>query len=270
MAKTTDIVLVHGWAGSAESWRPVVAALDALGGWRVHAIRLPGSPGSASAAPPTIGGAAAELAALLGALGRPAVLVGHSMGAQVTLRAHVSAPHMVLSEIVVEPAYGAPDGREAMRRWAERIESTGHASLTGFFDEAGAGLSQPDRAALHADLLATPVPVIASYLRSEYVDPEAIGLMPATARVASGRIRPVFAVHSSAEGAERESMLPHPSGSQTDLWLGYGHFLHLEDPHRFAELIAAWMRGAAVCGHSGAGPEDARTIRSVGSTTGPS
>ncbi|MDQ0615098.1 pimeloyl-ACP methyl ester carboxylesterase [Microbacterium sp. W4I4] len=269
MAKT-HIVLVHGWAGSAESWRPITAELEAVGGYRVHAVRLPGSPGSASARPPTIRAAAEELAAMLCGIGEPAVLVGHSMGAQVTLRAHAAQPAAVLSEIVVDPAYGASDDRAAMTRWAERIASAGHVALREFFAAAGAGLQAADRAVLHADLLATPIPVIVSYLRSEYLDADAIGVMPASARIAARRIRPVLTVLSSMEGVELDRGLPHPPGSRMDLWLGHGHFLHLNNPRRFAQSIDEWVRDEAGRVHTGAGPEEARTITSVGSTTGPS
>jgi len=265
----TPLILVHGWAGSAESWRPITAALDGLGGYRVLSVRLPGSPGSASAAPPTIGAAAEELIALLRGLRAPAVLVGHSMGAQVTLRAHVGAPGAVLAEVVVDPAYGAFDDREAMMRWAQRIASGGHRALRAFFVEAGAGLPAADRAAMLADLRATPIPVIVSYLRSEYLDADAIGLMPASARIAARRVSPVLSLHSTLEGVQRERRLPHPPGSRTDAWLGNGHFLHLQDPRRFARLVDGWARRDAVRSHSGAGPDDARTINSVGSTTGP-
>lgn len=243
VANETNIVLVHGWAGSAEAWRPVTVELETHDGFRVHAVRLPGSPGSVSQAAPTIAAATEELAAFLHGLGEPCVLIGHSMGAQVTLRAHTGEPDAVISEIVVDPAYGASDDPEAMNRWAQRIASSGHAALVEFFDEAGAGLPAQDSAGLRADLFATPIPVIVSYLRSEYIDSDAIGLMPATAIAAARRTRPVLAVCSSAAAADRERRLSNPPGSRIDVWPGYGHFLHLENPCRFSDLIASWKSG---------------------------
>lgn len=102
----TAVVLVHGWAGSAESWGPVAQLLKAEHGYSVHSMRLPGSPGGAGG-PATIPAGRDSLIALLRTLERPAVLVGHSLGAQVTLRAHAAAPSLVHSEIVIDPAYGA-------------------------------------------------------------------------------------------------------------------------------------------------------------------
>ena len=246
METGTDIVLVHGWAGSAEAWDPVAACLAERRSFRVHAVRLPGSPGSDSSADRTIAAAAAEVEALIRALDAPAALVGHSMGAQVTTRAHTAAPDAVLTEVVLDPAYGADaDTRSEMAAWADDIASNGHAAVDGFFAEAIAGLAAADRERLRADLLATSPDTIARYLRSEYVDEDAIGLLPASARAAAMRTRRVLAVHSSLEGLAREQRLPSPRGSRIDVWQGHGHYFHLEDPERFASLLADWVLTAA-------------------------
>jgi pimeloyl-ACP methyl ester carboxylesterase len=242
-ASTTPIVLVHGWAGSAEAWHPIASRLAAQAAGPVIAIRLPGSPGAAGGRATTIPDAAAMLAATLRAQSAPALLVGHSMGAQVTLLAHAMAPQQVLGEVVVDPAYGASEATHAeMQEWASRIESEGHAAVEDFFASAAGNLKPDDHNRLLADFEATSPEVIAQYLRSEYVDPESIGFLPATRRAVALRSRPVLAIHSTDPGAMQERLLPAPPGSQVESWAGHGHFLHLELPDRFVETVVSWRR----------------------------
>ncbi len=235
----TPVVLVHGWAGSAESWQPIRDALDARA-WDAVAVRLPGSPGGDSG-PGTVARAARQLVSVLEGLQAPAVLVGHSMGAQVTLVAHGLVPHLVHSEVVVDAAYaGDADSRQEMADWATAIERDGLPRVADFFASATVGLSPTDAGRVLADLRATDPVTIASYLRSEYVDPDAIGLGPATERVAHARRQPVLSLHSTADSVRREASLFTPAGSVSELWEGHGHYLHLEDPRRFVRTLDAW------------------------------
>lgn len=241
----TPVVLVHGWAGSAESWQPIRDALDASA-WDAVALRLPGSPGGDSE-PATVARAARQLVSVLEGLPAPAVLVGHSMGAQVTLVAHGLVPHLVHSEVVVDAAYaGDADSRQAMADWAAAIERDGLPRVSEFFASATVGLSLLDAGRVLADLRATDPAVIASYLRSEYVDPDAIGLSPETERVARARRQPVLSLHSTAESVRREASLFAPSGSVSEMWEGHGHYLHLEDPRRFVRTLDAWRAAQRV------------------------
>lgn len=242
-ASTTPIVLVHGWAGSAEAWHPIVSRLRAKAPGPVVAVRLPGSPEAPDGGTPTIPGAAAMLAETLRAQDGPVLLVGHSMGAQVTLLAHAMEPDSVLGEVVIDPAYGASHTDHAeMTEWASRIEMQGHAAAYGFFASAAATMPPGAGDLLLADLSATAPAVIARYLRSEYLDPEAIGFLAATQRAAALRTRPVLAIHSTELGASREGALPAPSGSRIETWSGHGHFVHLEAPDRFVDTVDAWRR----------------------------
>lgn len=235
----TPVVLVHGWAGSAESWRPIQDLLDPAT-WEVITLQLPGSPGGGQG-PSTVRSAAQKLVSVLRKLSAPAVLVGHSMGAQVTLLAHTEAPVLIHSEVVIDAAYaGEASTRQEMAVWAANIERAGHSSVSEFFASATTGMSPADTARVLGDLRATDPAVIASYLRSEYVDPDAIGLMPFTAEVAQFRRKPVLSIHSTVQSVQREASLHTPPGSRSDLWDGHGHFLHLEDPARFVELLDGW------------------------------
>ncbi|MDQ0574341.1 alpha/beta fold hydrolase [Agromyces albus] len=242
-ASTTPIVLVHGWAGSAEAWDPIVSRLRAKARGPVVAVRLPGSPGAPDGGTATIPGAASMLAETLRAQVGPVLLVGHSMGAQVTLLAHAMESESVLGEVVIDPAYGASDtDHSGMVEWASLIETQGHAAVYDFFASAAPTLPPATGDLLLADLSATHPAVIARYLRSEYLDSEAIGFLAATQRAAALRTKPVLAIHSTELGASRERMLPAPPGSRVETWSGHGHFLHLEAPDRFVDTVDAWHR----------------------------
>lgn len=244
---TTPLVLIHGWAGSAESWHPLIDHLDP-GRWDpVIAIRLPGSPGYAGSAPPRIVPAAAEVADVVSSLPKPALIVGHSMGAQVSLLAHGLAPDATLGEVVIDPAYGpSASEKEAMEAWASHIDRNHPAALTQFFAEALAGLDSETVDNAMDDLSRTPSHVVSSYLRSEYVDEDAIGLEPSIRAAAARRIRPVLAVHSNSSAAAFERSLVAPPGSRVDEWPGFHHFLHLEDPRRFAALLDRWGQEVSI------------------------
>lgn len=237
--KRTPVVLVHGWAGSADSWQPILDRLDPAM-WDATAMRLPGSPGG-DPRNPTVAHGAEQLTATLEGLPSPAVLVGHSMGAQVTLLAHAGAPHRVLSEVVIDPAYaGDADSRAEMAAWADRIAREGHPAVSDFFQSATDGLTGSTADQLLTDLRQTAPDVIASYLRSEYVDDGAIGLNPGTAFAAAGRRHRVLSVHSTDASAQREASLPSPAGSESQTWQRHGHFLHLQDPDRFVAVLDRW------------------------------
>jgi pimeloyl-ACP methyl ester carboxylesterase len=235
------LILVHGWAGSAELWRSVLPALREQGFHDVTAVRLPGSPGDESARPATVHAAAEQLVELVEGMADRPLLVGHSLGAQVTLLAHGALGDRIAGEVVIDPAYCSDETREAMDAWAERIEREGIPAVRGFFAAAsGTRMSADDKRQLLQDVEATTAQTISSYLRSEYTSTDSIGLMERTVGAAARRVRPTLALHSTTTGEECERTLWQPAGSHVEHWPGHGHYLHLEDPARFAATLADW------------------------------
>lgn len=239
------LVFVHGWAGSSGVWRSVIDALphDSPFG-EVIALDLPGSP----RAPGGLGGATIPEAArvlvdTLRGFSEPAIVVGHSMGAQITLAAQALAPEAIHSEVVLDPAYGGGEhDRAELAGWVDRIRTDGHAGLEDFFREAlGPEVPDHDRQAVLHDFRATKLDVILSYLESEYLADDAIGLFPQTARAAAQRTRPVLSLYIRSASLGLTQSLPAPTGSIDELWPG-SHFFHLEDPHRFVERLIAWAQ----------------------------
>ncbi|MFB2587057.1 alpha/beta fold hydrolase [Herbiconiux liukaitaii] len=246
---TIPLLLVHGWAGSAESWSSVLPALRAEGFALVTAVRLPGSPGADPHGAPTVRDAAAKLVQTAALLPERPLLVGHSMGAQVTLLAHQILGEKIAGEVVIDPAYGSDSTQEKAAIWADRIDRDGHVAVRDFFESAlGERMSADDRANILHDVDHTASDVIATYLRSEYSADDSIGLRSQTGLAAALRSRPVLAIHSTPHGAESEATLPAPEGSRVEQWPGYGHYLHLEDPSRFASSVAAFAKSLVSTG----------------------
>ncbi|WP_163544192.1 alpha/beta fold hydrolase [Occultella kanbiaonis] len=229
------LLLVHGWGGSARSWDPVRQVMS--WGPGSAAIDLPGHAGAAGT--PTVPGAVASVLAALESDG-PAVLVGHSLGGQVTALAHVARPDLVAAEVVIDPAYGHPDGdRAALEEWARAIEKAPLATVEAFVDGAfGPSTPAEVRAAVRDDLRRCDPAAFVMYLRSEYLDLDAMGLESASTAVLARRSRPTLAVYSTATAAAFER---RAGGADILVRPGHGHYLHLEDPVRFAADLRTWL-----------------------------
>ncbi|HXW39392.1 MAG TPA: alpha/beta hydrolase, partial [Acidimicrobiales bacterium] len=114
-ADRPPLVLVHGLGGSHLNWVLVGPALAA--GRRVVAIDLPGfglSPGFGRDC--SVGENAVVLRQFLSrVIGRPAVLVGNSMGGMISLLAAAAEPDAVRGVVLVDPALPVPDERRDIR-----------------------------------------------------------------------------------------------------------------------------------------------------------
>jgi pimeloyl-ACP methyl ester carboxylesterase len=134
------VVLVHGFADDRTTWDPL---LPHLGATAVHAWDLPGhgarSAGSAESM--TRDAAVAELVGRIGALGRPVVLVGHSLGGYLTLMATIQRPDLVGSVVLISSGPGFRKG-EARRQWNAYIDSI--AAQAGMSEAVTALAYQPD------------------------------------------------------------------------------------------------------------------------------
>ncbi|WP_205302098.1 alpha/beta fold hydrolase [Nonomuraea montanisoli] len=221
------LLLVHGWGGDHRAWHP----LDFGGRW----VIAPDLRGHGRSPAPATGYRPADLAGdLVPLLDQPVVAVGHSMGAQVVTALAVEHPEAVRALVVIAPAYGADEEEERLipgRLAALRAEG------------AAAALRRlgPLPAPVTRQLLATPGHVLAECYAGMYTEPGAFGVRRASARYLAGLTRPVLAVHNVPEAAQWEGGLTgrHPR-SRTVVWPEAGHFLHVEHPSAFVDLMTSW------------------------------
>jgi pimeloyl-ACP methyl ester carboxylesterase len=118
------VVIVHGGSGDLTSWAAVAARLlDRFSVYRYTrpTYRLRPIPRGAEAMAVEI----AELLAVLELVGVPAVVVGHSSGAIVTLEGALVAPERFAGMVLYEPplAVTEPLGPDAIRRAHAAIEA---------------------------------------------------------------------------------------------------------------------------------------------------
>lgn len=107
------IVLLHGYADSAETWSEVLRGLGAAGK-RAVAVDLPGFGRAGARAPgPLVEQFDAFAGALLAELG-PAVVVGNSLGAATAVRAATRHPNLVAGLVALDDPVNA-------RHWLARL-----------------------------------------------------------------------------------------------------------------------------------------------------
>jgi pimeloyl-ACP methyl ester carboxylesterase len=112
------IVLLHGWGDSADTWRPLLAELAAIGR-RAIAVDLPGFGAASKLAPgpllPQLDAFAAALV-LEWSAGEPVVVAGASLGGAVALRLAERGDLPIAGVVPVSPAGLERPG------WFDRVE----------------------------------------------------------------------------------------------------------------------------------------------------
>lgn len=226
-------VLVHGWNGSAEQWRPVASRLAMKA--RVISIDLPGH-GRSPWPPATrftqeLFAKAVEAVLASADVGR-AVLVGHSMGAPLVREMEHLYPRRVAGLVLVDGTFwqSAPEQAYAANMApAAEIAGPAYRQVAGRMIDSMFTRQTPPalRTTLKETMLRTPAAVAASSL-----------LELARSRVwlrEPSRV-PALAVMTEAtwEGFARRQF---PRLWRWEVWSGAGHFLQLEQPERFARLL---------------------------------
>lgn len=114
------VVLVHGTTGSDFSWARVRPHLEAR--YRVYAMQRRGRGRSGDGPGYALVREAEDVSAVVDALGEPAVLVGHSFGADCSLEASLLTAN--LSGLVLyEPAFGWPVDETILGRVDALVEA---------------------------------------------------------------------------------------------------------------------------------------------------
>jgi len=114
------VVLTHGFGATAETWRGQVAALAPhyrVLTWDLRAHGVSGSPDE----PITLHTLAADLAAIVRAVGGPAHALGHSAGGVITMRCALDHPRLVRSLVLVGTA---SECNARAHAWYESLATT--------------------------------------------------------------------------------------------------------------------------------------------------
>ncbi len=110
----TPVVFTHGWLNTGEVWSGVVDELDGAVRSLTWDLRGHGRSGTAAAGEYTRANALDDLGRMVEAAGRPAILVGHSLGGYLSLAHAILNPADVAGLVLVAagPGFRSDDSRE--------------------------------------------------------------------------------------------------------------------------------------------------------------
>lgn len=259
-------ILIHGWGGSPSTWDSVPFPAD----WMLHRYTLPGHGERFNVEGWTIPQAGEDLAAFVrdvrgrhcnveeaadgsdGSGREPVVLIAHSMGGQLSAWANANHPELIDGEVVIDPAYNGTDAVEdlvSMRATLAALRADARGTMREFVQGARSQyLPDKDFEAVLADIDRTNPKALADYYSSEYLEAGSFGLMSHVCEVTGRRSKPVLGFYTSPARAKAEHAC-NPKGMPvaTHVWTGgHGHFMHLEDPRRFADETADWVDAIVV------------------------
>jgi len=228
------VLLVHGWACDENYWHAQLDALKAR--YTVVTLNLAGHGASgANRTDWSIANYAQDVAAVARQLPNPQlVLVGHSMGAAVTLAATPLIGERVIGVVAVEAlrSVGEPPltPRDIERRVApfdaDFVGATRNLVSSSLF-EPGADAALVQKVAYNMSLRppAVAVPSLRSLLSMDLA-----GVLPAI-KV------PVYAINSDLLPTDAARIRRSLPDFHLDVLNHSGHFLMLEDPPRFNALL---------------------------------
>jgi pyruvate dehydrogenase E2 component (dihydrolipoamide acetyltransferase) len=245
-----DALLLHGFGSDRMSWFANQTAIGAVA--KVFALDLPGHGASGlDVGEGTVIGLAARVATLLDKHGLSGVhLIGHSLGGAIAVLLAQVRPELVASLVLIAPA-GLGCGVDP-------------AFLSAF-----AALTEPEETQTLLERLVVRPRLINKHLvalvLAQLAKP---GARQALKAIAEGILRGDAAIEAAAEAVaaralprlviwgEDDSINPLNQsklaafGGEREIVPGTAHLPHIEDPRRFNERIAAFLRDRAANGSS--------------------
>lgn len=245
------LMALHGFTGSAATWRPFAASWPRH---RIIAVDLIGH--GASDAPAdesryTMAHCTADLAALLDALDvERAALLGYSMGGRVALQFALAAPERIAALVLESASPGIDDAGDrttrvaADRALADGIERDG---IKVFVDRwealpmwaTQAALPEPVRQRLRAQRLHNSTAGLANSLRGMGAGAQE----PVLNRLGELRM-PVLLIAGEEDAKYRQlahDMRERIRDAHINIAEGAGHAAHLERPAAFAPLVKEFL-----------------------------
>lgn len=234
------LVLIHGWSCDRSYWSQQVGPLSEH--HKVVTSDLGGHGESGLGREDwTIDSFGADVATVISALDlESVVLVGHSMGGDVIFQAARRLPERVRLLVMADTykQLGAPRSDEEINAFVARLEAD-FAGVTeglvrGMFP-AGADPALIERVA--RDMASAPPAVALSAIRSSFRHAREMPELLEQLHI------PVVAINPDDAPTDRASMEKH--GVDVEIMPGVGHFLMMDDPAAFNEVILS-----AVAEHS--------------------
>lgn len=226
------LILVHGWSCDRSYWAAQVEPLSRK--FRVVTVDLAGHGESGMGRSAwTIDSFGADVAAVADALDlESVVLVGHSMGGDVALQAARRLRGRVAGLIMVDTykKLGAPRSDEAIDAMVEELAAEFPTATEQFVRSmfpAGSDPALVDRVAL--DMASAPREVSLDSLRSSFLHAREVRRLIESLGV------PVIAINPDDAPTDRVSMTEH--GVEVRIMPGVGHFLMMEEPALFNDLL---------------------------------
>ena len=246
------LLLLHGFTGSAETWRPFLPELAACR--RVIAPDLIGhgrTAAPADAARYRMDECVADLLALLDRLGvGEFAVLGYSMGGRVALHLALAVPERVRALILESASPGITNPAER----AERARSD--EALAGFIEREGiaAFVERWESQPLFASQRSLPAEVWAR-LRAERLGQRPRGLANSLRGMGAGAMAPVWnrlgelgvpVLVLAGELDAKYVAIARTVGerlprARVAIVPGAGHAVHLEQPAQFLELVTAFL-----------------------------
>ncbi len=239
------VVLLHGLFGSARNFGAIARRLGE--GARVLALDLRNHGASPHAPDMRYAAMAADVLETLAARDAlPAVLIGHSMGGKVAMRAALDRPDAVAGLVVADiaPVSYPPHFRAIVAAMTARPRAPGRARAAA---EAALPAAVPDPA-LRAFLCQNFIPGAAPRWRiglaeiaAELEDPIGGWEAPAGARYA-GRVLVIAGEHSDYIRPEHRPLFRALFPAARFVTLRHaGHWLHADNPDGFLAIVTAFL-----------------------------
>jgi pimeloyl-ACP methyl ester carboxylesterase len=260
------LVLVHGIAGGAATWEPVLAELDRRGEprWVIAPDLFGHGQSTAAQADYSLGGYANEIRDLLAVLGHPrATIVGHSLGGGIALQFLYQYPQSCSRLVLVDAGGLGPELHPILRavalpgaEWvlpllahARVVAAAGwlyelarHLTLpmvTPSLKQAGAAFGSLSDSARRGAFVHTARSVIdMAGQRVSGLDKLYLAAGMPTLIVWGGRDPMIPVEH----GRHAAALMP---GSRFELFEHAGHFPHCDEPARFTDLLLTFLAGTA-------------------------
>jgi pimeloyl-ACP methyl ester carboxylesterase len=231
------IILIHGWTMNADNWRDNVADLAKRS--RVIAIDLPGH--GQSDKPQTTYSmelfARAVEAVVRDASVKRAVLVGHSMGTPIARQFYRRNPQKTLGIVIADGSLRPFGDKALLDRLIAGFRTPNYRdSISQMFAMMiGPNLAAEAQERIKSSSASTPQNVLVSAFEG-MADPSIWGedkiQVPVLAIMAKNPFYPPNVEESFRQIAPQ---------MEFHMWEGTGHFVMMERPKEFDELVLAWM-----------------------------